>query len=258
MDIISFNVGGTLFETTKKTIANIPDSYLSVITRTKVGVDKDRDGNIFIDKSPDTFKFILEYHRNQDIKTIQKLIPFNLLKQLQIDCDFYMIPDLTKGLKKELTLDDISLNNVKFEYLFVYTNMNRKELHKSDVHVEFICHYLDYKFVIEYYDHIDNTKCFCTAHKYYGERCKQLKFNLENGDASYSIEHCIGPNIMAGRIKEQLYQYRNTLKFTHELVGLLFSILFTKYKGRIYDVLKLDYNRKSVSKIDYLYHKDQV
>ena len=62
-NIISVNVGGTIFTTSKSTLTKEPESMLARMVNTEVPTAKDSHGNIFIDRSPKIFEVILEFLR---------------------------------------------------------------------------------------------------------------------------------------------------------------------------------------------------
>ena len=62
-EIISINVGGTLFSTTKKTILPLLPEFYARINRGDLIVRKDSRGNIFFDRNPRIFEMILEFLR---------------------------------------------------------------------------------------------------------------------------------------------------------------------------------------------------
>ena len=74
-DIITLNVGGTLFTSTKETLTEIP--YIKKLLETELNVVK-MDGHIFIDRSPEYFRIILDYARNITHGKITIDVPLNL------------------------------------------------------------------------------------------------------------------------------------------------------------------------------------
>ena len=63
-DIISLNVGGTVFYTTKTTLTKYDGSYFNGLLNESYYLLKDKNDNIFIDRSPDNFPQILSYLRD--------------------------------------------------------------------------------------------------------------------------------------------------------------------------------------------------
>lgn len=64
--LIHFNVGGTVFSMLESTIA-VKGSYFESILSTDISCIRDKDGNIFIDRSPVYFSLILDYLRSGEI-----------------------------------------------------------------------------------------------------------------------------------------------------------------------------------------------
>lgn len=66
-EIITLNVGGTLFSTLKSSLKKkIGDDehYLSILLSSQFKVLRDKHGNIFIDRDPLCFPYILNYLRS--------------------------------------------------------------------------------------------------------------------------------------------------------------------------------------------------
>ena len=67
-NFIKINVGGTIISTLKGTLTKEPESMLARIINTKVPIDRDHEGNIFIDRCGEKFKLIIEFLRTGDLK----------------------------------------------------------------------------------------------------------------------------------------------------------------------------------------------
>jgi len=63
-DIISLNVGGRIFQTTRNTLAKYSDSKLAHMLDDKTEKIYDSDGNLFLDEDPTDFEHILRAMRN--------------------------------------------------------------------------------------------------------------------------------------------------------------------------------------------------
>jgi hypothetical protein len=64
--IVNLNVGGRLFSTLKSTLLSAgDDTMLARLLRTDVGVLKDAQGAIFVDRNPDVFALVLDVLRDQ-------------------------------------------------------------------------------------------------------------------------------------------------------------------------------------------------
>lgn len=66
-DYVALNVGGKIFTTTKSTLRAIPDSKLDKIITGRFPVIKDENENIFLDRNPDYFQYVLEFLRDGSI-----------------------------------------------------------------------------------------------------------------------------------------------------------------------------------------------
>eukprot|EP00727_Mastigamoeba_balamuthi_P012064 m51a1_g7480 hypothetical protein (194) ;mRNA; f:209998-210781 len=68
MEIVSFNVGGTVFSTTATTLRSRGENYLTRIlghiADGQLAVATDSTGRIFVDRSPVLFSIVLEYLRS--------------------------------------------------------------------------------------------------------------------------------------------------------------------------------------------------
>ena len=73
-DIISLNVGGQKFTTTRSTLCQVEGSLLSTMFsgRWEDGLKRDQDGAVFFDFNPEYFNYILKYLRTKKIVTPKK------------------------------------------------------------------------------------------------------------------------------------------------------------------------------------------
>lgn len=63
---IKLDVGGTLFVTTEKTLASIPDTRLSALSTSSVEYNKETN-SYFFDRSPELFNWVLDYYRTGEL-----------------------------------------------------------------------------------------------------------------------------------------------------------------------------------------------
>lgn len=99
-NIVKLCVGGTVFMTTRSTLTQ-HNSFLSQLINSTIGVALDNDGNIFIDRNGDLFKYILEFLRSGYVPNFTDI---TALKQLTKEADFYQITPLTTILNEEIKL----------------------------------------------------------------------------------------------------------------------------------------------------------
>lgn len=102
-DIISLNVGGTLFSVPRKTllsgdVSSYFHSLISLENNSSLTIQKDGDGNIFIDRDPDVFSYVLNYLRGY---TKFDKIDGTLAKKLRTDAEFFRLPKLLHLLEED-------------------------------------------------------------------------------------------------------------------------------------------------------------
>ena len=100
-EIISLNVGGTIYTTTRSTLTRYPDSMLGAMFGGKLPLEnsKDSQGNYFIDRDGELFKYILNFLR------VSKLIlpnNFQDTEAFQMEVDFYQIQPLMDEFQEYL------------------------------------------------------------------------------------------------------------------------------------------------------------
>lgn len=66
-DIITLNVGGIKYTTTKNTLTNSESMLSAMFTTNFVTVEPQPDGSYFIDRNGENFKYILKYLRDSKI-----------------------------------------------------------------------------------------------------------------------------------------------------------------------------------------------
>ena len=73
-DIVSLNVGGQKFTTTRSTLCQVEGSLLSTMFsgRWEDSLKRDQDGAVFFDFNPEHFNYILKYLRTKKIATPEK------------------------------------------------------------------------------------------------------------------------------------------------------------------------------------------
>lgn len=61
---VHLNVGGTVFETSRATLAQQPGSYLESLLSGRYQISRDRNGRVFINRDPEHFRTVLNFLRN--------------------------------------------------------------------------------------------------------------------------------------------------------------------------------------------------
>ncbi|XP_062569686.1 uncharacterized protein LOC134231735 [Saccostrea cucullata] len=92
-EIITLDVGGTKFTTTKSTLQEDPSSLLAALS-------SKTSETLFIDRNPKHFPVILDFLRN-GCCTSDLVLPasFHAIKELYQECVFYELDNLTKHLE---------------------------------------------------------------------------------------------------------------------------------------------------------------
>ena len=93
-DILKLNVGGGHFMTTRATLCAEEDSMLAKMfdPASPFGTRKEVDGEIFIDRSSQTFHHVLEYLRN-GCRLVSK-VPNEVVEILRADADYFGLEKL--------------------------------------------------------------------------------------------------------------------------------------------------------------------
>ena len=87
--IVKLNVGGRKFQTTTKTLMKFPNSYFAEFLNDEVNLPVDRDDYYFIDRSGESFQYILEYLRSGQLIQPEDDLLKNILYE---ELAYYKIP----------------------------------------------------------------------------------------------------------------------------------------------------------------------
>ncbi|UJR15467.1 hypothetical protein I4U23_002410 [Adineta vaga] len=100
-DIVTFNIGGHIYSTTRSTInGNVDEqSFLALIIRNQTTTRLDHHGHYFIDRDGTYFRHILNYFRDQKLCLPEN---FQELKQLCSEAKFYQIDRLINEIENRL------------------------------------------------------------------------------------------------------------------------------------------------------------
>jgi len=91
--IIKLNVGGTKYTTSRETLIKYKDSMLGKMFGGQWKQEKDEEGCYFIDRDGASFKYILRFLQNGEIKPPSSSEELYQLKQ---ETEYFLLPDLTK------------------------------------------------------------------------------------------------------------------------------------------------------------------
>lgn len=89
--ILRLNVGGYIYTTTRSTLVKYPDSMLGVMFKGDIPSKTDQDGNFFIDRDGQMFRYILNFCRSGKLCLPQNFLEFDLLEN---EADFFQIQPL--------------------------------------------------------------------------------------------------------------------------------------------------------------------
>ena len=95
-EVITLNVGGTLFTTTVATLTKYPNSLLAAMFEPgleRPPARKDKEGNFFIDGEPKPFETILFFLRRGKLT---EDIDGCSLEKLEVEADYYGLEELLK------------------------------------------------------------------------------------------------------------------------------------------------------------------
>jgi len=109
-DIITVDVGGTRFRSLRQTLIKYPNSILARIFHSESSLPPGvvvEDGVYFIDRSPDRFKYILDYLRDGELK-VKKSLSTEMLLALQAEADYFQLPNILTNIGTEN--DSIKIN----------------------------------------------------------------------------------------------------------------------------------------------------
>jgi hypothetical protein len=114
-EIVTFNVGGKMFATKTDTLLNIKDTlFYKLIVSNKFNLKEE----IFIDRSPYLFPYILDYIRFKKIN--YKRFSKEELEELRKDCEYYEIGDICVYLDDQLK--EIDFVNFQSSGSYTYNN----------------------------------------------------------------------------------------------------------------------------------------
>lgn len=114
-DLLTLNVGGVQYTTTRNTLLRYPESMLGkMFDGNFVPSCKDKDGNHFIDRDGELFRYVLNFLRSGRLKLPHNFTDFELLEN---EADFYQIPALIDALQefKKHSTDGAYLEILDFE-----------------------------------------------------------------------------------------------------------------------------------------------
>ena len=102
--IIKVSVGGTIFVTSSNMFENcwLKRNFLTSMFSGNWYADKDMDGQYFIDRDGTHFKYILNFIRDQQYKSVIAELSKSIQQELLIEADYYRINELVELLQTGL------------------------------------------------------------------------------------------------------------------------------------------------------------
>lgn len=96
-EVVTLNVGGVNYNTTRSTLTKYPDSMLGAMFSGQfVPTAFDTQGNYFIDRDGEMFRHVLNFLRSGRLCIPQSFQDFDLL---EAEADFYQIPAMISAVK---------------------------------------------------------------------------------------------------------------------------------------------------------------
>jgi len=130
---VRLNVGGTVFMTTKTTLAKDPKSFLCRICQSdedcgegvqRLGSEKDETGAFLIDRDPKYFGPVLNYLRHGKLVIDKNIVEEGVLEE----AEFYNITDLIKLLKERIHSRDNSFGKSNGKHVYRVLQCHEDEL----------------------------------------------------------------------------------------------------------------------------------
>ncbi|CAF0998393.1 unnamed protein product [Adineta steineri] len=124
-DIVTFNIGGHIYSTTRLTINENVDSQslLALIITNQTTTQLDHHGHYFIDRDGIYFRYILNYFRDKKLYLPEN---FTELKQLCSEAKYYQIDRLINEIENRLNRTNEQNNQLKIGLNFtLISNLNQ-------------------------------------------------------------------------------------------------------------------------------------
>lgn len=119
--VITLNVGGVLYTTTKSTLSKYPDSMLGAMISGKFPMTKDQHGHLFIDRDGQIFRHILNFLRSTRLALPTQFSDYDLLL---VEADFYQISPLIDAINHALEDKSDKLESHYLEIIEMRTGLS--------------------------------------------------------------------------------------------------------------------------------------
>lgn len=123
---VRLNVGGTVFLTSRATLAKDPQSFLARIANedTELGSDKDETGAFLIDRDPHYFSPVLNFLRHGKVHLDRNVTEESVLEE----AEFYNVADMVKVLKERIHSRDNSFGKSNGKHVYRVLQCHEDEL----------------------------------------------------------------------------------------------------------------------------------
>ncbi|XP_030853136.1 BTB/POZ domain-containing protein KCTD6-like [Strongylocentrotus purpuratus] len=104
-DVVSLNVGGTIYTTSRATLTRFPDSRLGSMFSDRLPSIKDDKGNYLIDGDGSLFRYVLNFLRRSILVLPEDFKELDMLAQ---EADYYQIKELNDAvtqIRNKVTID---------------------------------------------------------------------------------------------------------------------------------------------------------
>lgn len=97
-EIVKINVGGKCSTTFRSTLLRFSHSILARMITGQIPLRRDQDGNFFLDRDPNIFKYILDFLRSSKVVLSDEQMS-GILPQLMQEAEYFMIDPLIDELR---------------------------------------------------------------------------------------------------------------------------------------------------------------
>ena len=102
VNIVRLNVGGKIFTSSRSTLQAVPSSLLGKMFEDESpygALPVDEDGNIFLDRDPEAFRWVLNFLRNRGVAAKPPETD-SMLARVRDEADYFGLTDMVRALDK--------------------------------------------------------------------------------------------------------------------------------------------------------------